>query len=202
MSQLPEPQAMTDLKSHHVPAGARTVGMWLFLAALTMLFAGTLLAYLIVRTRSPASPPLHAIRLPRELWLSTFFILLSSVTVQAAVNAVRRERQAELRRHLTVTCIFAALFLVFQTPAMIKMLLEHHRLHPQGVQLFGLIFFMVLIHALHVIGGVVALAITTYKAHRGAYDHEHYGGVRYTAMYWHFLDVVWIVMYGILLVLG
>lgn len=190
-------------KTQHVPAAARTIGMWLFLAALTMLFAATMLGYVIVRTRSQHGPPLHTLTLPRELWLSTFFILLSSVSIQAALSAVRRERQNPLRRHLAVTCVFAALFLIFQTPAMVTLITQHRRLAAAtNVQMYGLVFFLVLIHALHVVGGVVALAITTWNAKQGKYDHEHYGGVRYTAMYWHFLDVVWMVMFGIMLIAG
>jgi heme/copper-type cytochrome/quinol oxidase subunit 3 len=60
----------------------------------------------------------------------------------------------------------------------------------------------VLIHALHVLGGVIYLAIVTQRALAGRYDHEHYTGVKHAAMYWHFLDLVWLMMFGTFLVLG
>jgi cytochrome c oxidase subunit III len=187
---------MSELKSHHrVPPGARTVGMWLFLAALTMLFGATMLGYFIIRSRAPSMGGAGVIRLPRELLLSTACMLLASFSVHHALLSVRRERQNELRRDMALTCVFVVLFLVFQTPAMIELLGQHRRLQAQGLHVYGLIFFLVLVHALHVLGGIVGLAMTTRAAFRGGYDHENYGGIRYTAMYWHFLDVVWIVMY-------
>ncbi len=51
-----------------------------------------------------------------------------------------------------------------------------------------------IIHALHVVGGVAALVFIFFGIARGAYDHERHFPVRFCAMYWHFLDVVWIIM--------
>ena len=179
---------------HRVPAAAQMVGMWLFLAALAMLFGATMVGYFLVRLRHPDVQGLH---LPRTLWISTALMLAGSVTIHFALAAVRRERQQELRRHLAMTCLFAALFVIVQTPAMITLLDQHRAMSAseQRVHLYGLIFVLVLIHALHVVGGLVGLALTTGNAFRGRYDHEHHGGVKHAAMYWHFLDVVWIIMY-------
>ena len=184
---------MTDAKSQHrVPLQAHSVAMWLFLAALTMLFGATMLAYFVVRARQGAAP---AFQLPRTLWISTALMLAGSVTIHFAVAAARRERQQELRRHLVMTCVFAALFVIVQTPAMLGLLDQHRAMSQQRVFLYGLIFVLILVHALHVLGGLVGLGITTANAFRGRYDHESYVGVQNAARYWHFLDVVWIVMY-------
>lgn len=186
---------MSELKSHHrVPARARTIGMWLFLAALAMLFGATMVAYFIVRARQGA---VASFQLPRTLWISTALMLAGSVTIHSAVVAARRERQQELRRHLVMTCIFAGLFVIVQTPAMIALLNQHREVAAsQRVFLYGLIFFLILVHALHVLGGLVGLALTSANAFRGRYDHENYTGVKSAAMYWHFLDVVWLIMYA------
>ena len=84
---------------------------------------------------------------------------------------------------------------------MVRLLSQHRAAAvSQGLFLYGLIFVLILVHALHVVGGLVGLGITTANALRGRYDHENYTGVRSAAMYWHFLDVVWIIMFlGILL---
>jgi cytochrome c oxidase subunit III len=191
---------MSDSKSnHHVPAKAQTVGMWLFLAALAMLFGATLVAYFIVRSRQPTT--VQGLQLPKSLWISTALMLAGSVTIHFAVAAARRERQQELRRHLVMTCIFAALFVIVQTPAMIALLRQHRQMvAQQHVFVYGLIFVLILVHALHVLGGLVGLGLTTAHAFQGRYDHENYTGVTSAAMYWHFLDVVWIIIFlGILL---
>jgi heme/copper-type cytochrome/quinol oxidase subunit 3 len=185
---------MSDSKSNHrVPARAQTVGMWLFLAALAMLFGATMAGYFIVRARQGA---VASLQLPRTLWISTALMLAGSTTIHFALTAVRRERQQELRRHLIMTCIFAALFVIVQTPAMMQLLEQHRELAAtQRVFLYGMVFFLILVHALHVLGGLVGLGVTTANALRGRYDHENYTGVKSVAMYWHFLDLVWIIMY-------
>jgi heme/copper-type cytochrome/quinol oxidase subunit 3 len=193
---------MFDSKPTHRPHPATaTVGMWLFLASLTMLFGASMLGYALIRARS-TSPQLHSLHLPRSLWISTALMLAASFTLQHALGAVRRERQLELRRHLVMTCIFAAAFIVIQTPALLLLLREHRALRDQGMHLYGLIFFLILLHALHVLGGIIGLGVTTRHAFAGRYDHESHAGVKHAAMYWHFLDVVWIIMYGGLAIAG
>ena len=193
---------MLEPKPHHRPHPATvTVGMWLFLASLTMLFGASMLGYALIRARS-TSPALHTLQLPRLLWISTALILAASATLHFALQAVRRERQLELRRHLVMTCLFAGLFLIVQAPALARLLSQHRALLEQGMHLYGLIFFLILLHAMHVIGGVIALAVTTRNAFAGKYDHENHAGMKHATMYWHFLDVVWIVMYAGLALAG
>jgi len=185
---------MPNPKLQHVPAKAQTIGMWLFLAALTMLFGATLVGYFVVRSRQPVMA--QSLQLPRTLWISTALMLAGSVSIHFALDAARRERQQELRRHLVMTCIFAGMFVIVQTPAMMTLLRQHRQVAAtQHVFLYGLIFFLILVHALHVVGGLIGLGVTTAHAFRGRYDHEDHTGVKSAAMYWHFLDVVWIIMY-------
>ena len=68
--------------------------------------------------------------------------------------------------------------------------------------MWAVLFCFVLLHAAHVLGGIIYLAVVTVRAYRGVYDHEHFVGVRHAALYWHFLDVVWILMFGTFLLLG
>jgi heme/copper-type cytochrome/quinol oxidase subunit 3 len=70
------------------------------------------------------------------------------------------------------------------------------------VSLYGLVFILILLHALHVLGGIIALGMVTWRARQGKYDHENYMGVQFAARYWHFLDIVWIGMFTMFLVMG
>ena len=72
----------------------------------------------------------------------------------------------------------------------------------QKIALYGLIFVLVLLHAAHVLGGIIALLRTGQQASRGVYDHEHYQPVRHVALYWHFLDAVWLAMFFTFLLMG
>lgn len=191
--------------------------MYLFLASLAMLFLSSMLGYVIVRwTKTinhydPANPdviafpatapPLGTIHMPVMLWLSTLVILASSVTIHFALQNIQRERQAKFRSLLIATLVLSLLFLLVQTPSLATLIYEHFQ---NGIDntMLGVIFFLVLIHALHVVGGIIPLAVVTYKAGQGRYDHEHYGPVKNVAMYWHFLDGVWLFMFAVLLVTG
>ena len=180
---------------HAIPRQTYTIGMWLFLAALTVGFAAVIIAYVFVRAISENRPAFGTLHLPWELWLSTALVLAGSATIQIAVQNVRRERLAAFRGWLIATGVLAILFCAVQTPAMVE-LMEQHR----ALKLYGMVFFLILVHALHVIGGIIYLAVVTANAFRGRYDHEAYTGPRHAALYWHFLDVVWLFMFATLLV--
>ena len=194
--------APTPYYAPSVPPGTYTFGMWLFLAALFMLFAAIMVGYLIIRLGSPKAPPPHSIHLPKLLWLSTALVISVSYALARCLHFVRQEKQSEFRRWLWISFVLAIAFIVVQTPAMIELLAAHHRLRDQGMFLYGLVFFLILVHAAHVVGGIITFLRLMYVAPRGVFDHEHYQPVRLTAMYWHFLDLVWIVMFLTFLVIG
>lgn len=184
------------------PRGTATVGLWLFLAALFMLFAAGLMGYVYIRVVNPSGNATVPVHLPWLLWLSTGLLLVVSFAIHRALVMVRREKQAAFRLWLQVVLAAAAGFLVAQVPSMLQLLSAHAAVKASGTGVYGLIFFLVLLHALHVVGGIIALALVTVHGFRGAYDHEHYLPVKHAALYWHFLDAVWVVLFGTFLVVG
>lgn len=177
-----------------------TVGVWLFLAALGMLFASSMLAYVIIRLQQGTLAGAGSVHLPGLLWVSTLVILTSSATMHGALSAVRLERQHRFRSLIVATLVLALLFVIVQVPAMAALLRAHYANQAQNLHVYGLVFFLILLHALHVVGGVAGLVRVAIYAHLGRYDHESHAPVRHIAMYWHFLDIVWIVMFTILLI--
>jgi cytochrome c oxidase subunit III len=180
------------------------IAMWLTLAALAMLFLSGMVGYVLFRAGSQRSPQFGTLTFPPSLWLSTVLVLVGSVTVQLAVSSVRRERLGAMRRWLYITLAISVAFIAVQTPAMIQLLRMHNRslATTGGHALYGLIFFLILLHAAHVVGGLVSLAIVCRGAALHRYDHEQYLPVRFNALYWHFLDVVWVVMFGVMFLFG
>ena len=176
-----------------VPAATVTVGMWLFLASLFMLFAAGLLGYVVIRNSTQnANQHVH---LPGILWLSTAMVLGVSVALARALGALRRERRSTFLAWVRISLVLGLGFLAVQAPAMVMLLAQHRGIQRQHVALYGLVFFLILLHALHVVGGMVALLLVNLRGTRGVYDHEHYLPVRHAAMYWHFLDIVWLVLF-------
>lgn len=70
---------------------------------------------------------------------------------------------------------------------------------PTATRLEGLLFVLILLHALHFVAGMIGLTVVTVRGLAGRYDHEYHGGVRLCAVYWRFLDVVWIALFGVFL---
>jgi len=66
----------------------------------------------------------------------------------------------------------------------------------------GFVFCLILLHAMHVVGGIIAMAVVIPHAFMGRYDHEDYLGLKHAALYWHFLDAVWVVMFAVFMITG
>ena len=209
----PAPVLGRSQHRHVVPPGTHALGMWLFLAMLAMLFIAGMLAYGIVRVTgtfeqtnpftgeviAPTAPPLHTIGLPLILWLSTGAILISSFTIHRALDNVVHERQDRFRQALLATLLLAVPFFLAQGAGLAMLL---GRAEAGGSALQNAIVFLIIVHGLHVVGGLIPLAVVLRNAQRGRYDHEYYTPVKNLAMYWHFLDAVWMVMFATFLVLG
>jgi len=190
---------------------------------LGILFASSMVGYLVIRlvTLKPgldpvtgtvvrqAGPALGTIQMPVGLWVSTVVILASSFSIHLALRAVRRERQAVFQRCLMVTVALAMMFLVVQVPSLWMLLQEHAAYRDQlredatlGLLPYGMVFFLIIVHAAHLIGGMIPLGVITHNAWRSRYDHESHNPVKYLTMYWHFLDVVWLSLFAGLLLIG
>jgi len=172
--------------------------MALFLASLAVLFLASLVGYFVVRSDAEAWPPPGMPRLPAGLWGSTALLVVSSVTMHAALRGARSGRPALLRRGLAATALLGLAFLV--TQVLCWWSLVRAELTVQ-TNLYGFTFYVLTaLHGAHVVGGLLPLAVTTRRAFGGRYGPEEHTGVTLCAMYWHFLDAVWLVIFAVLLV--
>jgi heme/copper-type cytochrome/quinol oxidase subunit 3 len=189
------------------------IGLWLVLAALGMLFVSSMLLYILMRSHVFGHTSDEPIKMPMVAWGSTAVLLAGSFTAHRAVIAIRRERLGTCLKFLYITLALAVLFLIVQSPCMAEVLIQHRQLVTAAeanqvpgqnvrVSLYGLVFILILLHALHVLGGIIALTVVSWRARRQVYDHENYMGVQFAARYWHFLDIVWISMFTMFLVMG
>jgi heme/copper-type cytochrome/quinol oxidase subunit 3 len=191
---------MTGKQLYPVPRRTASIGMLLFLASLSMLFLSGMLGYFVIRIRS--SIPAGELHFSPMLWISTAAIITSSITMSIAFKAVRRERLARFRTFLLITLALAILFVGIQTPALINLLHVHFALSEGGNKLYGMVFFLILLHAMHVLGGLIGLGGVVAGAFGNRYDHESYTSVQNVTWYWHFLDAVWLVMFLSMTALG
>jgi len=195
------------------PPRASIIGLWLVLAALGMLFVSSMLLYILMRLHIFGRTTDEPIRMPLIAWGSTAVLFAGSFTAHRAVAAIRRERLAICLKFLYITSALAVLFLIVQSPCMAQVLAEHRQLAAAAevnkapgefapVSLYGLVFILILLHAMHVLGGIIALIVVTARARANKYDHENYMGIQFAARYWHFLDIVWLAMFTMFLAMG
>ena len=162
-----------------------------------MLFLGGGVAWLAVGSAAGQWPPPGAPALPGGLAVSTGFLAIASALLEVAVRAVRRGRVLLLRMLLIGTVATAVAFLISQAVCWFRFLT------PAGLAdsgLYGwLFYFLTGLHALHVVGGLVPLAVITVNAHYDRLPPRRATGVRHVARYWHFLGLVWLGLYGLFL---
>ena len=166
--------------------------MWLLVGAITILFAAFTSTYLVRRSAADwrVGP------LPPALWINTAVLLASSAVIEWARSQGRRDRLDALRRGLGVTTVLGGAFLVGQIAAW-------RQLVDAGVYLatspHGSFFYLLTgMHGLHVAGGVGALAYALWKVRRLSGAGEVLGIVNPTAVYWHFVDGLWLYVFVIL----
>ncbi|NBC11356.1 MAG: hypothetical protein GVY24_06410 [Planctomycetes bacterium] len=179
-----------------------TFGIVLFLISLSMLFLFSLIGYVVYRLHladagSVKHLPLGELDLPLYLWLSTLIIVVSSAILHYAGISVAHERQGAFRKAIAATAALAVLFLIVQVPALADLYTSVELAGGEGSPLPRLVMMLIILHAIHVVGGIVPLGVIAAKARRGAYDHEHHHPITHFALYWHFLGVVWIVMFSV-----
>jgi cytochrome c oxidase subunit 3 len=178
--------------------GAGVLGMWVFLATLTVLFLAAIVGYLVVRLKATDWPPPGMPRLPAGLWLATVALILGSATIHRAYRAIRVGERSASTRWLAATLVLAFAFLFVQSWnwwGLIRLRLT------AASNLYAFTFFMLTgLHAAHVIGGVVLIAVVLARSMQGRYGSGRYAGVTYAAMYWHFLDAIWLLLFAVLVV--
>lgn len=179
-----------------LPRGSHSLGMRLFLASLTTLFAPLLIAYMLIRVDVGQWPPPGMPHWPETLWLSTVLLLATSVAMELAVRSVRHNGLRALRRSLLVAGVLATAFICSQSYCWSVMMQQDYPVNLWRVAGFTYVFMG--IHALHVVGGAAALGLIVRNTALGRYSPTHYQGVRQCATYWHFIDGVWLAILAVM----
>jgi cytochrome c oxidase subunit 3 len=171
---------------------AKKMAMWLFIIADTATFAGCLVAYGFLRNGTANWPtPFKFSPTIINAMVMTFVLVSSSLTMLLAVGSARQGDKAAAFRWTLITALGGALFAILHIREWLGMINEGATLlhNPWGTPLFGASFFSITgLHLLHVTGGVVALIAVGLRYKRGRYNADD---LEITALYWHFVDLVW-----------
>jgi cytochrome c oxidase subunit 3 len=197
-----------DKETFPVPWGK--LMMWIFLLGDTFIFSVFLVGYMVVRTSVtepwPDTTEIFAMtvggaHLPLLLIaIMTFILITSSGTMAMAVNYAYRGNRKITVIFMALTALMGLTFVGMQAFEWSKLIL-HDGIRPWGNPLgaaqFGAVFFMITgFHGLHVLGGVIYLAIVARRVHKGHYEKKGYHIVEIAGLYWHFVDLVWVFIFA------
>lgn len=171
----------------------RKLLMWLFLASECLFFGSLIAAYLLYRNRSVVGPyPEDVFDIPFTS-VSSFVLLMSSVTMVLALAAIQRDDRRGLKVWLLATALLGITFLSGQAFEFTEFYREGLKL---DTNLFGTTFFVLTgFHGAHVSVGVLILFSLLVMALRGKVTQEESLHVELAGLYWHFVDIVWIVIF-------
>jgi cytochrome c oxidase subunit 3 len=177
-------------QSSRVEAGM--LGMFLFIASEIMLFGSFFTAYFFVRVVAGTPWPTPPFHLPVFVALiNTCILVTSSFTIHWATQSIKRGNRAGLQAGLVLTFLMGLTFLLTQMIEYARVGFAPH----DGA--FGTIFYCLTgLHGAHVFVGLSILFFMTVRAFRGHFSAESHHGVEIGGIYWHFVDVMWIVVYA------
>ncbi|HEY4688885.1 MAG TPA: cytochrome c oxidase subunit 3 [Anaerolineae bacterium] len=194
----------TTAQPHALPLDTNTgidnrkIGVWLFLGSEVMFFSSLIGAYLL--TRASALKPVDIIGSAIPLIsLNTFLLICSSLTMALSLAFARRGSQIGLRLSLLATILLGATFVAIQYT-------EWNKVYTEGMTPFGspfgsMFYLLTGFHGMHVIGGVGWNFLVWLKAMRGGFSAGNNAGIEFAGLYWHFVDLVWIVLFTIIYLL-
>jgi cytochrome c oxidase subunit 3 len=170
------------------------VGMWLFLISDALTFGGLLAVYGALRAGDPNWPvPSSILGIPLTA-LNTFILICSSVTMVKALSACRHDNQKDFQKFVLATAIGGATFLGIQAYEWTHLI--HHAELSMRKNLFSATFFSITgFHGFHVTCGVIYLLVIWAQARKGIYNSQNYIRVEVAGLYWHFVDLVWILVF-------
>lgn len=168
------------------PEGYR-IGMWLVIVSVSILFLSLTVLYLF--NQAPSRP----IVMPSVLRVSTVLILLSSVTIEIARRALRWRRESQFKAWMIVTLLLGLAFLCAQLMAWRQLIAAGFYINRNFRSGYAYIFTA--LHGIHLLGGLLGLAYISFRS-RGAWTAlRRRISVDVTAVYWHFLDGLWIYLW-------
>jgi heme/copper-type cytochrome/quinol oxidase subunit 3 len=187
--------------AHYTSMGldSRKMGFWAFIGSECLLFGSLISTYLVYQGRSVSGPtPSEILNIPVTS-ISTFDLLMSSLWMVLALAAVQRGDMKWAKVWLLGVAIGGAIFIGFQVYEFTSFVREGLTMQ---ANLFGCTFFILTgTHGAHVTVGVLWMLTLWYRAMRGKLGPEHAMTVEIAGLYWHFVDVVWIVIFTLVYLL-
>jgi cytochrome c oxidase subunit III len=190
---------------HHGPPPAHqssrveapTLGMLLFIISEVMIFGAFFTAYFFIRVVSHNPWPAAGEQLPEAVaGINTAILLSSSLTIHWALASIRRGNRFGLKAGMVTTFLLGTTFLAVQINEYI-----HIGFAPRDSAQASVFYGLTGLHGCHVFIGLCILLMVSIRSFRGHYSPENHRGMEVPGIYWHFVDLMWVVVYTTVYVL-
>jgi cytochrome c oxidase subunit 3 len=187
-------------EEHHGPPEAHRssrvepalLGMLLFIISEVMIFGAFFTAYFFIRVVGGAEWPAAGDELPKVIaGFNTAILVSSSFTIHFAQESIRRNNRFGLQLGMVATFLLGATFLFIQINEYV-----HVGFSPQDSAQGSVFYGLTGLHGAHVTIGLMLLAFVTIRSFRGHYSADAYRGMEVPGIYWHFVDVMWLIVYS------
>jgi len=163
------------------------------MASIVMIFAGLTSAYVISKSRPDW---LKDFQLPQAFLWSTIVIVLSSVTFHFAKKAIKKNNRSTTTLMLVATLILGLLFVALQFQGFNQVIAAgYYFTGSYSTITTSFLYIVVLVHIVHLIGGLISLLIVIYNHYKQKYNATQTLGIELSVMFWHFLGFLWLYLF-------
>ena len=167
--------------------------LWVAMISMFMMFAGLTSAYIVSKSRHDW---LGDFELPFAFTLSTIVIVLSSFTFHFAVSAIRKDNRSKTSMFLWITFVLGVMFVFLQFKGF-GQIIENgfYFTGPESNVTTSFLYIVVIMHIAHLFAGLISLSIVIYNHYKQKYNSSQPLGIELSAMFWHFLDFLWLYLF-------
>ena len=163
------------------------------MVSIFMIFAGLSSGFVVSRSRPDW---LEGFQLPSAFTISTIVILLSSVTFHLAIKALKKDNRSLATKLLLITLLLGISFIFLQFKGFSQVVENGYFFTGSESSITtSFLYIMVIVHVAHLFGGVISLLIVIYNHFKQKYNATQTLGIELSAMYWHFMDLIWVLLF-------
>lgn len=167
--------------------------LWIGMISMFMMFGGLTSAYIVSKSRPDW---MSDFELPFAFSLSTFVIITSSILFHLAVKAIKRDNRAQTSLFLGITLILGIIFIVLQFVGFNEIIeTGYFFTGPESSVTTSFLYIVVVMHLAHLFAGIISLLIVIYNHYKQKYNSSQPLGIELSALFWHFLDFVWLYLF-------
>ena len=161
--------------------------------SMVMMFGGLTSAVIVSASREDW---LKDMTMPKSFYISTLIILIGSVTYHLAVTFIKKNDRTKTSLMLWISLALAFLFTFFQLEGFKEIINQGYFFVGPGSNVRSTFIYVIAgLHIIHLFGGVIATLIIIFKHYKRSYNNVQYVGIELGAIYWHFLDILWILLF-------